>query len=92
MFKLTVRILVLALLMAAPAAAKPAVPAAKPAEREWLVLAYVSAVNERGLDGSAKEMLNQLERHGSTDAVTILARPREGAAGLLFRAKAPTVL
>jgi hypothetical protein len=43
-------------------------------EREWLVLFYLSGVNDRGLNGFAKDLINQLEKTGSTDIVTIIAQ------------------
>jgi hypothetical protein len=44
------------------------------ADREWLILVYVSAINDRGLNGSAKEMINQLEKAGSNDQVTVVVK------------------
>lgn len=39
-------------------------------EREWLILFYVSGANDRGLTGYAKDLINQLEKVGSTDKVS----------------------
>jgi hypothetical protein len=43
-------------------------------EREWLILFYLSGVNDRGLNGFAKDVINQLEKAGSTDKVTIIVQ------------------
>ena len=43
-------------------------------EREWLILFYLSGVNDRGLNGFAKDLINQLEKVGSTDSVTIIVQ------------------
>ena len=43
-------------------------------EREWLILFYLSGVNDRGLNGFAKDLINQLEKVGSTDTVTIIVQ------------------
>ena len=52
-----------------------AVPAsAQTADREWLILVYVSALNDRGLNGGAKELINQLEKVGSNDKVTVVVK------------------
>jgi hypothetical protein len=47
---------------------------AQTAEREWLILVYVSAINDRGLNGSAREMINQLEKVGSSDKVAVVLK------------------
>lgn len=67
--------------VAANSAASPATtPAANPAApetvagRDWLVVACVSAVNGRGLDGSAREMIRQIEKAGSSGRVSLLVR------------------
>jgi hypothetical protein len=47
---------------------------AQTAESEWLILVYVNAVNDRGLDGSAMELIRQLRKEGSGDKVTVLVQ------------------
>jgi len=47
---------------------------AQAVSREWLILVYVSGINNRGLDGSAKEVIHLLEKEGSSDAVTVLVK------------------
>lgn len=42
------------------------------AEREWLILVYVSGNNDRGLAGSVKELINGLEKVGSSEKVTVM--------------------
>jgi hypothetical protein len=69
---------------------------AQSAEREWLMLVYVSGVNDRGMSGSANDLINQLEKVGSTDRVTvvvkynILGKGKDG--GLEFQRDARTLL
>lgn len=46
-----------------------AVPAA---EREWLIMVYISAVNDLGILGYAEKSINELEKIGSTDRVTVI--------------------
>lgn len=66
------------------------------ADREWLILVYVNALNERGLDGSAKEFINQLESEGAGDRVTIVVKYGMLEAGadreLVFPERLTTVL
>jgi hypothetical protein len=47
---------------------------AQTVDREWLILVYVSAINDRGLNGSAMELINQLEKVGSNDKVTVVVK------------------
>jgi Clostripain family len=69
---------------------------AQSAEREWLILVYVSGVNDRGMSGSADDLINQLEKVGSTDRVTvvvkynILGKGKDG--GLKFQREVRTLL
>lgn len=66
------------------------------AEREWLILFYISGANDRGLNGFAKDVINQLEKVGSTDKVsvvvtfTILSRNQENQ--LQFQREVKTLL
>ena len=41
-------------------------------EREWLILVYVSGNNDRGLAGSVNELVNSLEKVGSSEKVTVI--------------------
>lgn len=41
-------------------------------EREWLILFYISGANDRGLSGFAKDVINQQEKVGSTDKVSVV--------------------
>jgi hypothetical protein len=43
-------------------------------ERERLILVYASGVNDHGLIGYAKDLINQLEKAGSSDKTTIIAK------------------
>ncbi len=69
---------------------------AQKVDREWLILVYVSAINDRGLNGSAKEMINQLEKAGSTDKVTVVIKygilETDANKGLKFPKQLITVL
>ncbi len=60
----------------APAAdAGPAVianTAAPAAEREWLIMVYISAMNDLGILGFAEKSINELEKVGSTDRVAVV--------------------
>lgn len=42
------------------------------AEREWLVMVYISAVNDLGILGFAEKSINELEKIGSSDRVTVV--------------------
>lgn len=56
-----------------PAAALPQdAPAAAPAAREWLVMVFLSGVNDLGILGFADSDLNEMEAVGSSDRVTVL--------------------
>lgn len=53
-----------------------AVPAEAPAaaeEREWLVLVFISGVNDLGILNFANDDVNEMERIGSTDKVAVVA-------------------
>jgi hypothetical protein len=41
-------------------------------EREWTILVYVSGNNDRGLTGSVSELVNSLEKVGSSEKVTVI--------------------
>jgi len=41
-------------------------------KREWLILVYVSGNNDRGLTGSVNELVNSLEKIGSSEKVTVI--------------------
>lgn len=77
--------------VAVPAAeAAPARAAAAPAaaeEREWLVLVFISGVNDLGILNFANDDVNEMERVGSTDKVAVVAEYNilsvEGAARTL---------
>lgn len=43
-------------------------------EREWLILAYISGVNDRGINGAVKDLINQLEKIGSGHGATIVVK------------------
>jgi hypothetical protein len=43
-------------------------------ERQWLVLVYANGINDRGLQGFGKDMINQLETFGSSDEVTVVVK------------------
>ncbi len=67
-----------------------AVPAEEPAaaeEREWLVLVFISGVNDLGILNFANDDVNEMERVGSTDRVAVVAEYNilsvEGAARTL---------
>jgi hypothetical protein len=66
------------------------------AEREWLVLVYASGVNDRGIGGHVKGMINQLEKAGSSEKVTIVVKYCMLSAGanreLQFQPNARTLL
>lgn len=66
------------------------------AEREWLILVYVSGVNDRGIAGFAKDSINRLEKVGSSDKVTIVVKYNILGTGkgkeLQFQQDAKTVL
>jgi hypothetical protein len=65
-------------------------------EREWLILVYVSGNNDRGLTGSVNELMNSLEKAGSSEKVTVivhyasLEKSKEGH--LRFPREAKTLL
>jgi hypothetical protein len=65
-------------------------------EREWLILVYASAVNDHGLSGYAKDLINQLEKVGSSDKTTIILKYTALEAGknkeLLFPKNTTTLL
>jgi hypothetical protein len=69
---------------------------AQTADREWLILVYVSALNDRGLNGGAKELINQLEKVGSNDKVTVVIKygilETDANKGLKFPDRLITVL
>lgn len=57
------------------AVAEPAavLNAATPAtEREWLIMVYISAMNDLGILGFAEKSINELEKVGSTDRVAVV--------------------
>ncbi|MDQ7772897.1 MAG: clostripain-related cysteine peptidase [Elusimicrobiales bacterium] len=62
--------------VAVPAAeAVAAVPSEEPAaagEREWLVLVFISGVNDLGILNFANDDVNEMERVGSTDKVAVV--------------------
>lgn len=62
--------LLLLLALAAPHGAA----AEEAAEREWLVLVYASALNDRGLDGAARELLQAFEKGGPGEQVAVVVR------------------
>lgn len=43
-------------------------------ERQWLVLVYANGINDRGLQGFGKDMINRLETFGSSDQVTVVVK------------------
>jgi hypothetical protein len=59
-----------------------AVPVATPApshpvaaqEREWLIMVFISGVNDRGILGYANDAINKMERVGSADAVAVVVK------------------
>jgi len=65
-------------------------------QREWLILVYVSGNNDRGLTGSVNELVNSLEKTGSSEKVTVivhyasLEKSKEGH--LQFPREAKTLL
>jgi hypothetical protein len=65
-------------------------------EREWLILVHVSGNNDRGLTGSANELINSFEKVGSSEKVTVivhyafLGKSKEGQ--LQFPREAKTLL
>lgn len=56
--------------VAGPAAVDNA--ASPAAEREWLIMVYISAVNDLGILGFAEKSINELEKIGSTGRVTVV--------------------
>jgi len=73
------------LLLLALAGAAPRGAASEEA-REWLVLVYVSALNDRGLDGSAHALIQALEKGAPGDRAAVVVRHgilEKGAGGAL---------
>jgi hypothetical protein len=42
--------------------------------REWLIMVYVSGANDLGVGGFARNVINQLEKVGSSDKVTVVVK------------------
>ncbi|HNT96670.1 MAG TPA: clostripain-related cysteine peptidase [Elusimicrobiales bacterium] len=57
----------------APAPVSTLTAAAPVLEREWLVLVFISGVNDLGILGYAHKDLNEMEQVGSTGQVTVVA-------------------
>ncbi|MBN2339291.1 MAG: hypothetical protein JXP48_12195 [Acidobacteria bacterium] len=70
--------------------------AASEEAREWLVLVYVNALNDRGLDGSARALIQALEKGAPGDRAAVVVRHgilEKGAGGeLQFPRTLTTVL
>jgi acyl carrier protein len=64
--------------------------------REWLILVYVSGSNDRGVAGFARDVINQLEKVGSSDKVAVVVKYTILGAGkereLQFQRDAKTLL
>ena len=64
--------------------------------REWLIMVYVSGANDLGVSGFAKDVINQLEKVGSSDKVTAVVKYAILGAGkdreLQFQRDAKTLL
>lgn len=43
-------------------------------ERDWLILVYISGVNDRGINGHVKGLINQLENAGSNEKTAIVVK------------------
>lgn len=43
-------------------------------ERQWLILIYANGINDRGLQGFGKDLINQLEKFGSSDKVAVVVK------------------
>ncbi len=71
--------------LAAPSVAATAV-AAKAVAREWLIIVFISASNDLGALGFAKNDINEMESGLSSDAVSVVVEStilRSGAGGVL---------
>ena len=56
-----------------PAGVSPAPEVSPPVRREWLILVFISGVNDLGLMGYADKSINSMENAGSSGKVTVLA-------------------
>ena len=82
------------LLLLALAGAAPRAAAAEEA-REWLVLVYASALNDRGLDGSAHALIQAFEKGAPGDRAAVVVRHgilEKGADGALQFPRALTTV